>query len=424
MLKYDSSKSGHRFALLYQLSQTFCSSLDLTDVLDRVMDEVLKAVKAERGFVAIWNEDGVLEFRSARGLNQTTIEQPEFEISRSVVKEVAKSGKGVCISDAQSDIRFRKRRSVLDLQLRSILCAPLKLKDNILGVIYIDNRMMAGIFTEKDLELLNAIASTAVIAIENARLYQIAVEKGRMEHELQMAYRVQSSLIPQDMPKIPGWEFAACWQPARQVSGDFYDFISDSNRRMKFIIADVTDKGMPAALFMAMTRTIVRASCDELESLAAGITRANQLICSDSALSMPVTLFACKVNLDTGQLIYVNAGQNPPIYYKSEEGKFINLTRTGMFMGFEENAEFQQESIHLKPGDIVVCYTDGVIDAVNKQWEAFDIDRFMAVIEENVCASAKELLEAIEEAVCNFIADVLPYDDLTVLIIKRVGTVQ
>ena len=420
-MEYDSSESGHRFALLYQLSQTFSSSLDLVEVLDLVIDEVVKTLQAERGFIALWNENGALEFRSARGLHKTTIEKPEFEISRGVVEEVAKCGKGICISDAQSDDRFRKRPSVLDLSLRSILCAPLKLKDNILGVIYIDNRMITGIFNEKDLELLIAIASTAVIAIENARLYEVAVEKGRMERELQMAYRVQSSLIPREMPKIPGWEFAACWQPARVVSGDFYDLIPISHGELKFVIADVTDKGMPAALFMALTRTIVRASCETLESLAEGITKTNQLICTDSALAMPVTLFAGKINIKTGQMIYVNAGQNPPMYYKAEEGKFVNLTRTGMFLGFEENAKFQQKSIFLRPGDLLICYTDGVLDAVDDQWEAFEMERFQAVVDKNLSATPNELLEAIEEAVCKFIGDVLPYDDITILIIKRLG---
>jgi sigma-B regulation protein RsbU (phosphoserine phosphatase) len=223
------------------------------------------------------------------------------------------------------------------------------------------------------------------------------------------------------MPQIPGWEFAACWQPARVVSGDFYDLIPISHGELKFVIADVTDKGMPAALFMALTRTIVRASCETLESLAEVITKTNQLICNDTALAMPVTLFAGRLNINTGQMIYVNAGQNPPMYYKAEEGKFVNLTRTGMFLGFEEKAEFQQKSIFLKPGDLLICYTDGVLDAVDDQWEAFEMERFQTVVDKNVSASPKELLEAIEEAVCEFIGDVLPYDDITMLIIKRLG---
>jgi len=123
-------------------------------------------------------------------------------------------------------------------------------------------------------------------------------------------------------------------------------------------------------------------------------------------------------------LIYVNAGHNPPLHFMAEEGKFVNLTRTGMFLGFEEEAEFQQESIQLKPGDLVVCYTDGVLDAVNTQWEAFEMDRFLAVLNENVSVSAKELLGALQGAVGEFIGDVLPYDDLTLLIIKRVGAEQ
>lgn len=420
MEEYHSNEPGRRFDLLYQLSQTFNSSLDLTEVLDRVMDEVVKALKAERGFIALQNKNGELEFRSARGLDQTAIEQPEFEISRGVVEEVAKTGVGVCISDAQLDTRFQTRHSVVDLKLRSILCVPLKLKENILGVIYVDNRIMAGIFNENELELLIAIASSAATAIENARLYEVAIEKGRMERQLQMAYRVQSSLLPEEMPQVPGWEFAACWKPAREVSGDFYDFIPESDEGLKLVIADVTDKGMPAALFMALTRSIVRASIDQSISLAEGITRANYLICNDSSLDMPVTLFACQLDLKTGQLVYVNAGHNPPLFYNAQERKFYYLSRTGMFLGFDEEANYSQKEIQLLPEDLIVCYTDGVLDAINRLGEAFELDRFLAVINENVTNSASDLLVVIEKTLIEFIGEVLPYDDLTVLIIKRV----
>jgi sigma-B regulation protein RsbU (phosphoserine phosphatase) len=383
------------------------------------MDEVITALRAERGFIALQNDNGELEFRSARGLDKTTIEQPEFEISRGVVEEVAKSGVGVSVSDAQADDRFRTRRSVLDLKLRSILCVPLKLKDNILGVIYVDNRIFAGIFFKDELELLNAIASSAATAIENARLYELAVEKGRIERELQMAYRVQSSLIPEEIPQLSGWEFAACWHPARQVSGDFYDFIHHNNQLINLVIADVTDKGMPAALFMALTRSLVRASIDRSPTLAEGITTANRLICTDSSLSMPVTLFACELEPETGHLTYVNAGHNPPIYYSAKTGQFTNLTRTGMFVGFEEEAGYQQQLINLAPGDFIVCFTDGVLDAINKDGEAYEMERLQKVINENLSASAEELKTAIETSVHQFIGDTLPYDDLTMLIIKH-----
>ncbi|MBC8503742.1 MAG: SpoIIE family protein phosphatase [Anaerolineales bacterium] len=419
MTEVSTPAFGSRFELLYQLSQTFNSSLDLDEVLNRVMDEVIEAIGAERGFVALKDDDGALEFRSARGIEHTSIEDPESQISHSVIEEVLQKEETVLTHDAQSDDRFSNRSSVLDLQLRSILCAPLLLKDKILGVIYVDNRIFAGFFSNDELELMTAIASSAAVAIDNARLYEIAVEKGRMERELQMAYRVQSSLITEDLPKTPGWEFAASWHPAREVSGDFYDFIPYQGDKLCLVIADVTDKGMPAALFMALTRSLVRASLDRADSLSEGIARANYLICSDSNISMPVTLFLCSIDANK-EISFVNAGHNPTIHFDVSESELIKLTRTGMFLGFDEEAVYNQEKISLDSGDFLVFYTDGVPDAINEDKETFGMERFLKVIEENPNASASEILAAIEKAVQDFIGDTAPYDDLTLLIAKRV----
>ncbi len=315
-----SDPPADRFALLYRLSQAFNSSLDLDEVLNRVMDEVITATHAERGFVTLREPDGELVFRIARGIDSTTIEDPQFQISHSVVETVAENGEPVLTSNAQEDERFSSRQSVMFLGLRSIICAPLKVKDAVTGVIYVENRIQAGIFTQDDLELLGAIAGSAAIAIENARLYQVAVEKGRMERELQMAYRVQSSLIPAGTPQFPGWTFAAHWQPAREVAGDYYDFIPGRDGRMGIVIADVTDKGMPAALFMALTRSILRACLDQALPPAESLDKANRLICADSTSDMPVTLFYGLLDPLQGEIIYVNAGHNPPIHYRAGGG--------------------------------------------------------------------------------------------------------
>ena len=174
--------------LLLRLAETFNSSLELDVVLNLVMDEVISAVKAERGFVMLKeagdDDGGGLVFRVARGIDHQTIDDPQFQVSRGVVEKVARGGEPLLTSDAQLDSRFSGRESILILGLRSILCAPLKVKDKVTGVIYVDNHLQAGIFTDADLELLGGIASSAAIAIENARLYQVAVEKGRMEREL------------------------------------------------------------------------------------------------------------------------------------------------------------------------------------------------------------------------------------------------
>jgi serine phosphatase RsbU (regulator of sigma subunit) len=414
--------SSDRLALLYQLSQTFNSSLDLDEVLNNVMDEVVAAMRAERGFLMLREPNGQLGFRAARGMDQKTIDDPVFQISRSTVERVAQEGKPVITSDAQADSRFSGRHSVVMLGLRSIMCAPLKVKENTIGVVYVDNRLAAGIFSQADLDLLNAIASSAAVAIENARLYQVAVEKGRMERELQMARKVQANLLPAETPHPPGWEISAFWQPAREVGGDYYDFISLRTGQLGLLIADVTDKGMPAALFMASTRSIVRASMAQAVTPADGLARANSLMCLESSDALFVTMFYGLLNPDTGEFIYVNAGQNPPLLFQQRlnngQGGLRLLEFTGIPLGVEENTQYQQESITLEPGDFVVLYTDGVTDAINLNDEDFGIDQLKAVLLAHQKASAADLLTAISYAIQDHAGGRAPFDDITLVAVK------
>ncbi len=413
-----------RLALLYHLSQTFNSSLDLEEVLNRVMDEVVAATHAERGFVMLRDEiEGKLVFKAARGLDQTTIEDPQFQISRSVVDRVAADGQPILTSDAQNDARFNIRQSVVFLGLRSILCVPLKLKEKALGVIYVDNRLQAGIFTQADLDLLNAIASSAAIAIENARLYQVAVEKGRMERELQMARKVQASLLPQEIPVHPGWEFASRWQPAREVGGDYYDFIPVKGGLMGVLIADVTDKGMPAALFMASTRSIMRATMPRAASPAEGITHANRLICAESDDGLFVTLFYIVVNPVTGEAIYVNAGHNPPILYQkgkdTNPGQLARLSFTGVQLGMETNSTYKQHSFYMNPGDFLLLYTDGVTDAENPEGQDFGMQRLQDIVLRAGSKNAENILEDLQREIETFTGPTAPIDDFTLVVVKR-----
>lgn len=419
MTSTDSQQlSSDRLALLYRLSQTFNSSLDLDEVLNRVMDEVIAATRSERGFVMLREPDGPLAFRAARGMDQQTIEDPQFQVSRSVVERVARDGQPILTSDAQTDDRFSMRQSVMNLRLRSLLCVPLMIRDEVSGVVYVDNRLQSGIFTQADLDLLTAIASSAAVAIENARLYQVAVEKGRLERELQMAREVQTSLLPRETPQIPGWEFGARWRPAREVAGDYYDFIPGENGQLGLVIADVTDKGMPAALFMGLTRSIVRASVDGASSPAEGIARANRLICADSTGGMFVTLFYALLNPEARELTYVNAGHNPPLLCRAGQDRPVELTLTGLPLGIELEAAYEQRTVQLIPGDFVLFYTDGVTDALNSLQQSFGMARLQQVLEEHCAAPAAAILGALEAALDGFTGSSAPFDDMAFVVIK------
>ena len=411
-----SEPSADRLALLYRISQAFNSSLDLEQVLNRVMDEVIATTRAERGFVMLRGADDQLAFVAARGMDQRTLDQPEFQISRGVVERVAREGKPQLTSDAQSDGWLSARSSVVIFGLRSILCVPLQFKGATIGVIYVDNRLQAGIFTPADLELLTSIAASAAIAIENARLYRLAVDKGRMERELQVAREVQASLLPRHTPQIEGWEFAAFWQPAREVAGDFYDFIPGD--RLGVVIADVSDKGMPAALFMALSRSIVRASVAHIHQPAEGISQANRLICADATNGMFVTLFYAQLDPVTGELVYVNAGHNPPLLLRAGSGELIELLRTGMVLGIHESGLYDQRSVTLNAGDLILFYTDGVTDALDTQGNEFGLDHLRRMLLDHRGASATELAATLDRTLAEF-GGAVRYDDITVVVAKR-----
>jgi sigma-B regulation protein RsbU (phosphoserine phosphatase) len=398
-MQNNTPAASDRLTLLLHLTQAFNSSLNLDEVLDRVIDEVITAVHAERGFVMLRENDGRLTFRTARGLDQSTIDAPRFQVSRSVVESVAADGQPVLTNDAMSDSRFSGRESVMMLGLRSILCAPLRVQDKIIGAIYVDNRLQAGVFTREDLDLLSAIASSAAIAVENARLYQVAFEKGRMDRELEMARRVQSSLLPDHVPDLPGWEFAARWQPAHEVAGDYYDFAPCANGATGLVIADVTDKGMAAALFMALTRSAIRANVCGAASPAEGIAGANRLICAESTRGLFVTLFL---------------GLLDPA-----EDDLTLLKATGMPLGIDTAANYGQRSIRMQPGDFLVLYTDGITEAFDEHGTEFGMERLQRVVYDVRSASVEEIQNSLLQTVNDFIENTAPADDITIMVVKR-----
>jgi len=265
-------------------------------------------------------------------------------------------------------------------------------------------------------------SSAAEVLATLQALDPAAVEKARLQHELQTAREVQAGLLPRETPHIPGWQFAACWQPAREVAGDYYDFVPLDRDHLAVVIADVSDKGMPAALFMALTRSVVRASTTQAERPGEGIALANRLLCADAQGGMFVTLFYGLLQPTTGAFSYVNAGHNPPLWYRADKDDLLPLTRTGMALGVLPDASFDQHEISLAPGDWVLLYTDGLTDASDADSDRFGIDRVQRVLLQHRHASAAEIVAALESAVVGFAADAPAFDDIALLLLKNQDT--
>jgi sigma-B regulation protein RsbU (phosphoserine phosphatase) len=408
--------------LLHQISQEITATLDL----ERVLTTTTLSVKELLGgsTASILTVDGdALTFQVATGNSSAEIKPFRVPLGQGIAGWVVEHKQPVIVDDVQNDPRFF---GTLDKKTgfvtQNLIAVPLVVNDRAIGVIEVFNK--PGGFTAADQELLATFASSAAFAIENARLYQLAVENGRLERELQVARQVQASLLPHGMPRLPGWELAAAWLPAREVAGDYYDFISlemtpDQAQKLGLVIADVADKGTPAALFMVNVRSTLRASMFDADSPVHGLTHVNQLVCDDSHDGMFVTLFYAQINNLDGVVTYVNAGHNPPFLLRASANEPELLIRTGMALGVDPSVVFTQRAVTLEAGDFILFYTDGVPDALDDAGQEFGEDCLRELAIAHRGDSAMGMVAAIEAALKAHIGGTPPFDDITLMALKR-----
>jgi serine phosphatase RsbU (regulator of sigma subunit) len=277
-------------------------------------------------------------------------------------------------------------------------------------------------FAPQVLPSVTALANQLSAALENARLHQESLARERLERELALARGIQTSFLPAGVPQVEGWNFVASLQPARHVSGDFYDFIPLPDGRWGLLIADVADKGMPAALYMALARTMIRAHApDHANDPAACLRAANNQIRSDTQSDLFVTVFYGILDPATGEMSFANAGHNPPLLY-NQEGQPADLLRnTGMALGVLVDLPLENDRAIITPGGYLVLYTDGVTEAHDEDLNPFGYERLLQATAASSGASIGAAtvhgqILAILEA---FVAGAPQFDDLTLMVAGR-----
>jgi phosphoserine phosphatase RsbU/P len=406
---------------LYQITRVINSSLEFEQVLDNVMDAVMHVTRAERGVLMIADDHtGALRIQVARNVSGDIL-QKEDAYSTTIVNQVVSTRQPLLTNNAMFDERFAPGQSIIMRGLRAILCAPMIVQERLVGVVYVDTSMRHGNFNDSDRDLLSAVAGQAGIAIENARLYAVAVEKGRMERELQMAREIQEGLLPREMPRIKGYEIAARWRSAREVAGDFYDLFSLGENSFGVVIADVSDKGAPSALFMAVARTLIRSHASYGLSPLETLSQTNDLILEDAEKGgMFVTVYHSVFRVD-GYSVNVNAGHNPTLLYRHKTRQVSLMPRGGRAIGWFPNNPLRADELQLEPGDIMVYYTDGLTEAENHTGDFFGDQRLAAAMTEIGSKSAETVIEHIVNRVDQFCDGAPPFDDLTLLVIRYTG---
>jgi GAF domain-containing protein len=299
-----------------------------------------------------------------------------------------------------------------------ILAVPLVVKDDVLGVMVLAEREAAHRFREKRLQIITGIADQVSMAVQSDLLQQEMVGRERLERELQLAHEIQQTFIPTELPQPPGWDLAAVWRAARQVAGDFYDIFELPGGRLGLVIADVADKGMPAALFMTLTRTLMRAAAIEEASASGVMRRVNDLLVPDAEHGMFVTAIYAVLSPEAGKLTYSNAGHTLPLLLRSDTGEVEPFKKGSMALGVLEGVQFEDHSIFLKPGDAIVFYTDGVTEAFSPQGEMYGEERLEQTVATGA-ASAQALLDAVAGSALDFMSDPVLSDDLTLVVLRR-----
>lgn len=407
--------SPEHLAVLYRVTGLMNSSLDFDKALDNIMEAVMTVLKAQRGFLLRVDEQTQeVSVLVARGSDSTT-----EGYSTTIVNQVIKSGEALLTNNAQFDDRYQAGQSIIIRGLRAILCAPLRVQGRLIGVLYCDTSMKAGNFTPGDRDLAAAVASQAAIALENARLYTIAVEQGRLMQELQMAREIQEALLPQTMPRIPGYEIAAHWESAREMAGDFYDIFAVDGK-LCVAVADVSDKGAPAALFMAVARTMIRTMAHSGASAIDTLARTNDLILEDAESGMFVTVYY-SVFAQGGRSEHINAGHNPCIVYRRAENTATLMPKGGRAIGWFPDNPLSRVELTLQPGDVCVYYTDGITEAENAAGEFYSEDRLIKTIVRHGARSAPDILDSILDDVAAFCGGVTPFDDQTLVVVRFTG---
>ncbi len=401
------------------------SSRVLDDVLAVVVDSAIEVSGAQRGFIMLAGADGVLDFKMGRARGRITLPGRTFETSRKIPNEVFSTGE-TRIVDFDDPANKDAHRDTVFIGILQVLCVPLVLVRYVerleadsgekrTGVLYLDSRASGVLTSPKTREALEALASEAAVAIENARLYRESCEKVRLEHELQIAAEIQRALLPRGEHAGAYFDVAGASVSCRAIGGDFFDYLDLDDGSLGIALADVSGKGAPAALLTAVVQGMFTIEATYAGGPAGTIGKINRALKRRTVESKFVTMFYGMLSPD-GAFAYCNGGHNAPVLLR--RGAVSRLETGGTILGMFEDAAYDQEALTLDPGDTLVVFSDGISEAQNPAGEDYGEDRLIGCLEANRGAPPVEMREALLASVRAFVSGATPSDDMTVLVLR------
>ena len=414
-------KTEHKsLSVMSEVSKALILHKPLGELLEIIMDLICENLPMDRGILML-REGNPPQFipKVVRIINKK-LKDRKIQVSQSIINMAVNNNSSVLTYDAQSDPRFRAQDSIIKFNIHSAMCVPLWNNKEIIGIIYSDRISLLEQFTDEDLKLLTLLSNLAAVKIENSKLIDQAIEKRKMEKELALAAKIQEDFLPKKNPDCENFLITGSNVPCHQVGGDYFDFIEIDSDRLGIVIADVSGKGFSASLLMASLRAALHSRVNSQYKIEAMAAKLNNFVHRSSASNSFITFFFCELNIKRGELIYINAGHNPPLVL-DKKGKIRRLESCGLCLGMFPSTTYEAQKITLKAGEMALLFTDGITESRNKKEEEFTEERLTSLLQKHSTLEAPKLLKKISEELKSFTSGAETMDDMTIVIIQKVS---
>lgn len=428
-------------SLIDKLGERITNKIDLDETLNIITEYIVEATKAESGAIFILDKEAqtlqaqvvVGPFPPLHETHEHVLTRPKYlseklrtdkiRVGEGIVGSAAQQKGPLLVTDAESDPRVPRHASLLNA-VHSLMLYPLRVRDEMLGVFVVVNKVGEQAFNNRDVALLQALADHAAITVDLVKLYDVLAEQQRIEHELRIAHEFQKMLLPRTFPLIHGFDLDASSEAAQVVGGDYFDFFFIDQTHLGLVIADVSGKGVPGALIMAMVRAVLRAEARGCLSPRDVLKRVNERLIVDTKENVFTTMTYGILDIESGEIRFARAGHEPLLIVNtSEESRQVEqYSPQGMALGLFEGDLFdftEDAVIVIQPGEIALLYTDGVIEAMDQNSIEYGRDRLIQRLRRREYPSAAAIVKDVLDDIHQFTLGIPQHDDITLLAIRR-----
>lgn len=406
---------------LFHVSEMIHRILDEKELLKKISDLLFEVVGGDRLTILIPNKNSEWTPLLMHRKNIQGRFYP-LAVSQSIIQQVTHQKMGVLIKDTALDGMTSSQESILTLGIKSAMCAPLIIQDNITGLIYTDVIHSAKFFDEYDLQLLMTLINQSTVAIDNCRLYQELKEQDKMKNELKIAHDIQIHLLPDSHPNLKNIDLVFKSKSAEEIGGDYIDWFWLNKHELSIVIADVSGKGIPGALIMAMFKAYIRSQANTKLQPSLLLRNINQLLHQSMRLEMFVTAIYGIFDINTHEFTFCRAGHLPLIHFNKDASEVHLYEPKGMALGmlqWNHQIQLEEKTISLNQNDTLVFYTDGLEEAINPQGNELGRDRLISMIEKDYQLPLIDLQDHVYQSILNFTQNKSQFDDMTLCMLRR-----